>query len=65
VGLIKIQDATKIVVATEQLSYASNTNRFVQSVIGEAAFNKLAMYLRNDSPTMFRSREEVLNYLRI
>jgi hypothetical protein len=65
VGLIKIQDATKIVVATEQLSYASNTNRFVQSVIGEAAFNKLAMYLRSDSPTMFRSREEVLNYLRI
>ena len=65
VGLIKIQDDTKIVVATEQLSYASNTNRFVQSVIGEAAFNKLAMHLCSDSPTMFRSREEVLNYLGI
>ena len=65
VGLIRIQDATKIVVATEQLSYASNTNRFVQAVIGESAFNRLAMYLRSDSPSFFGSREEVLNFLEI
>ena len=65
VGLIRIQDATKIVVATEQLSYASNTKRFVQSVIGETAFNKLAMHLRSESPTSFSSRDEVLNFLGI
>ena len=65
VGLIKIQDTTKIVVATEQLSYASNTNRFVQAVIGESAFNRLSMYLRSDTPTIFGSREEVLNFLEI
>ena len=65
VGLIRIQDDTKIVVATEQLSYASNVNRFVQSVIGEQAFNKLAMHLRSDSPAIFGSRLEVLDFLRI
>ena len=65
VGLIRIEDTTKIVIATEQLSYASNTNRFVQAVIGEVAFNKLAMHLRSDSPAVFASREEVLKFLGI
>ena len=65
VGLIRIEDTTKIVIATEQLSYASNTNRFVQAVIGEVAFNKLATHLRSDSPAAFGSREEVLKFLGI
>jgi hypothetical protein len=65
VGLIKIQDTTKIVIATEQLSYASNTNRFVQAVIGEPAFHKLSMHLRSDSPTPLGSREEVIKFLGI
>jgi len=63
VGLIRINDVTKIVIATEQLSYASNTNRFAQAVIGEAAFNKLSMHLRSASPIDFKSREEVLKFL--
>jgi hypothetical protein len=65
VGLIRLKDTTKIVIATEQLSYASNTNRFVQLVIGEPAFKRLAMHLRSDIPTIFGSRQEVLNFLGI
>lgn len=65
VGLISINDVTKIVIATEQLSYASNTNRFVQAVIGEPAFDKLSTHLRSAEPTVFRSREEVLRFLEI
>lgn len=65
VGLIRIEDNTKIVIATQQLSYASNTNRFVQAVIGEVAFNNLAKHLRSDSPASFASREEVLSFLGI
>ena len=63
VGLIKIQGETKVVIATEQLSYASNTNRFVQSVIGESAFDLLTTYVRSETPVSFGSRADVLKFL--
>ena len=67
IGLMTIDETgnkvSKIVVATEQLSYASNKYRYVQSVIGEAAYGRLADYLRGNIPKTFQSREEVFEFL--
>jgi len=63
VGLIVGHGMSRIVIATEQLSYASNKFRFVEKVIGQAATGQLRQYLRSPDEREFTSREDVLRFL--
>jgi hypothetical protein len=63
VGLIVGHGRNRIVIATEQLSYASNKYRFVENVIGASACNRLAEILKSHNKAMFTSRDELLHAL--
>jgi hypothetical protein len=63
VGLVHTSSRSRIVIATQQLSYASNKFRFVRTVIGDKPHEKLQEFLRSTDRPQFVSRDEVCLYL--
>lgn len=63
VGLILGHGRSRVVIATEQLSYASNKFRFVDKIIGPGPTGRLIQLLRSPHEFSFRRRIDLLDYL--
>lgn len=65
VGLIKTTHRQHVVVAVQQLSWATNKYRNIERVIGSESKERLLELLRAPEQTIFGSRDELLRYLKM
>lgn len=62
VGLINTAHRQHVVVAVQQLSWATNTYRMVSRVVGDHAKVKLQDFLRTERQESFENREDLLRH---
>lgn len=63
VGLITTEHRQHVVVAVQQLSWATNRYRWIERVVGAQAKEKLVGFLRAEHPESFANRQELLKFL--
>lgn len=65
VGLIKTPHRQHVVVAVQQLSWATNRYRNIERVVGPESKGRLVELLRSPEQIKFDSREDLLRYLKM